>query len=384
MIKEALLKKCHNRLYVERYCRFIQYYRDNPQSDFDTVHHILPKGKHCWPEYANLRRNPWNAVKLTNRQHFIAHLLLWKALPHNPTVVYSANMMRNFWGEKRNTSRLYESLMKDVGSTISKANKGLKRSDEVKKEISDRLKNTLVVFDNLDPDKTPFRINKDDPGYDPSRHLFYRTGYMHDEETKQKIGRPGKIQITDGVVNTCIGPDEDIPDGFHRGVTSEKLGKHGSFYWYYNPENGEQGRFKKDKQPDDWLRGRPSNTGKENKGFAAANNKTNVIDLVRKKSTKVGRVDRTFMGPQSGKSTAKTKVFLVDNTVFTNKKLLCKKYPYLKNIEDVIIKAPHYNMSDEIRIFHAENEGLTFSELGYKMIPLSDYEHSEGRTIYWP
>jgi hypothetical protein len=39
-------------------------------------HHILPKAKTMWPEFASLRDHPWNGVLLTPREHFICHRLL--------------------------------------------------------------------------------------------------------------------------------------------------------------------------------------------------------------------------------------------------------------------------------------------------------------------
>lgn len=62
-----------------------------------------------FPEYASFKKHPWNKAALTPRQHFIAHLLLWKAFPLSWGQHTAAWQMSNRNGVKIN-SKLFESL----------------------------------------------------------------------------------------------------------------------------------------------------------------------------------------------------------------------------------------------------------------------------------
>lgn len=73
------------------------------------IHHILPKCLGGSDEKDNL-------VMFTGREHFIAHMLLWKAYPDNDSLVSAAFFMRNTRDERNKfSSKLYENL-KDANS----------------------------------------------------------------------------------------------------------------------------------------------------------------------------------------------------------------------------------------------------------------------------
>lgn len=77
-IFEILTSKPTNYHYISRYYNFLNACRDLNQSHLTTeyteIHHICPK---ClWPEF---NRNPLNLLRLTARQHFIAHWILSKS-----------------------------------------------------------------------------------------------------------------------------------------------------------------------------------------------------------------------------------------------------------------------------------------------------------------
>lgn len=74
-----------------------------------------------------------NIICLTLREHYIAHMLLWKCYGRGMT--YAFNMMTSIPSRGpgiRLTSRQYESLRRDV----AKQKKGVPRSEETKKKIS--------------------------------------------------------------------------------------------------------------------------------------------------------------------------------------------------------------------------------------------------------
>lgn len=41
-----------------------------------SVHHVMPKS--IFKEYKDLKKNKWNSVIVTDREHFVLHMLIWK------------------------------------------------------------------------------------------------------------------------------------------------------------------------------------------------------------------------------------------------------------------------------------------------------------------
>ena len=82
IIYEFALPKAKNIHYLKRYLKFIEQCKianvNNPP-DYIENHHILPKAKDLFPEFAdNKQKYKWNSVNLSFRQHLIAHIMLWK------------------------------------------------------------------------------------------------------------------------------------------------------------------------------------------------------------------------------------------------------------------------------------------------------------------
>ena len=84
-ILSILKTKPNNYHYVLKYFNFINncIEKNSTLSEQELIytenHHILPKSKDMFPEYASFKKYPCNRAKLTYRQHIIAHILLWKA-----------------------------------------------------------------------------------------------------------------------------------------------------------------------------------------------------------------------------------------------------------------------------------------------------------------
>lgn len=77
-------------------------------------HHILPKSKSLFPQFASFKLHPWNEVLLTPREHFIAHRLLARCfdLPvQRRAMVYGCHRLAGV--SKQLTSRQYEVARKD-------------------------------------------------------------------------------------------------------------------------------------------------------------------------------------------------------------------------------------------------------------------------------
>lgn len=85
-VEECLSSLPHNPHYLKLYLKLIEKWSGSGK----VSHHVLPKS--MFPEYANLKKNEWNNSKLTHRQHFIVHRVLWKAFPE------SVSMFKAFYG----------------------------------------------------------------------------------------------------------------------------------------------------------------------------------------------------------------------------------------------------------------------------------------------
>jgi general stress protein YciG len=116
-IHDILVKVPHNYFQL---CRYIKFITACEKANINTEiplekHHICPKAKGFFPEYADLKLHSWNLSKLTYRQHFIAHQILWK--------VYGGKMATAFWRMSKGglgvaNSKTYDKLRKDHSETI--------------------------------------------------------------------------------------------------------------------------------------------------------------------------------------------------------------------------------------------------------------------------
>jgi hypothetical protein len=113
-IYTILSSKSHNSHYLKRYITFI--YQCQQQNlgygGYTEKHHICPKAKDMFPDYKSFRDHPWNRVALTPRQHFIAHIILWKVFPQT-------SQTDALWAMKNKNSstvnsRIYETLRIDI------------------------------------------------------------------------------------------------------------------------------------------------------------------------------------------------------------------------------------------------------------------------------
>lgn len=120
-IYSILSSKPHNSHYLKKYILFLHNCQiKNCAVKYTIKHHICPRK--MFPMYINFRKHPWNCANLTHRQHFIAHILLWKAFPKNDSMTYAAWAMLHKDGHKLN-AKLYERLMIEANSKTSKMNK---------------------------------------------------------------------------------------------------------------------------------------------------------------------------------------------------------------------------------------------------------------------
>lgn len=175
-IYKILISKKHNKHYIDRYYKFITYCSSKNKHLSDDIyierHHICPKSKDLFPEYENFKIYPENLVKLTARQHFLAHWILHKAF--NTKTTHDAFWMMCHAKDKRQqrfyklNSNSYKLLKEErskfvsmqmsennpskqekvkekrriaaLGNMYGKSNKGKTRNEEQRRKMSESRK----------------------------------------------------------------------------------------------------------------------------------------------------------------------------------------------------------------------------------------------------
>lgn len=157
----------------------IDYAHQHEQIGYTESHHIIPKSMGGAP------KDPSNRVKLTARQHLLAHFFLWKAYRNRPmTRAYNFLSLRN---GRRLKTREYAafkegmSLSEETKAKISKAltGKPSPKSDETRKRMSKfRMGMTYSA-------ETKRRM---------SESAKTRTRKPHTEESRYKMSEAAKIR----------------------------------------------------------------------------------------------------------------------------------------------------------------------------------------------
>lgn len=112
--------------YLKIYNNLINKGKNRQLEGCGELHHILPR---C----LGGTNEPYNLVKLTLEEHFLAHLLLVKVYPKSNSIVFAAHMMLNRTKNTRNTNKKYSELRRK----FYKANKEKVVSIETRKKISE-------------------------------------------------------------------------------------------------------------------------------------------------------------------------------------------------------------------------------------------------------
>lgn len=100
---------------------------------YTEIHHIIPRS-------LGGDNSEENLVMLSGREHYIAHMLLWKAYPKEAALKYAAMMMSNRAVCKVN-SHVYAYLKEDFAKTVSET----KRGKRVKDILGQRFSRLLVI-----------------------------------------------------------------------------------------------------------------------------------------------------------------------------------------------------------------------------------------------
>jgi len=132
--------------YYKHWNRYIDFInsrqsRQIPKAVLIERHHIIPRS-------LNGSDDSGNILDLTAREHFIAHMILWKC--------FSGKMAQAFWlishlkyNKNKLTSRQYERLCADYSKVNSELHSGSKRSELTKKRIIDQTNIYLKEIDGF-------------------------------------------------------------------------------------------------------------------------------------------------------------------------------------------------------------------------------------------
>ena len=112
---------CHR--YAVRYINFIKSRPVDRKLDYVEQHHILPKSL-----YPAFEFNKDNLISLTPKEHYIAHLLLYRAFPKSYFMLRAFWCMCNGWYfsetqkrlKPRTTSKIYSVLRETISDEMSK------------------------------------------------------------------------------------------------------------------------------------------------------------------------------------------------------------------------------------------------------------------------
>lgn len=200
-ISSTLISKSISEHAANRYLKFIAACRASPVEGYSEVHHVLPQAGSCWPEFANLSDNKWNAVRLTARQHLVAHWMLSKALGGSMTVALMMMCACNKNGVRIN-SRMYAEAKTQAAKIISQRRRGktnghlgMKRSQESKTRMAAAQlgkKHTAEAIANMSAAKTGQLAGIPKSAEHRASLSLSATGRVHTQESKDKISQAFK------------------------------------------------------------------------------------------------------------------------------------------------------------------------------------------------
>ncbi len=232
MYKSILETLPHNQHYLTRYIRFIE--RRNKDTIKGDNHHICPKSKYMFPQYSNIKEHPWNVIKLTHREHFIAHWILSKVftnIKHKSSMLKAFSRMRDRSRSHNDVyynSRIYESarMANILAMTIN--------NPMHNQTIKDRAKDNWKVFLLTEEGKT-FKQNQSDrmKGVD-FKSFFTESGMTNLRNRWLNIPRPKtqehisnhKRSISDGIYKTPFGSFYTPNDASNSAKNVDKLSRY--------------------------------------------------------------------------------------------------------------------------------------------------------------
>jgi len=181
--------KFENEVHLQRYVNFINSRpeRELRQKGFHT-HHIYPRSiaKKNNIEDCN---GDWNLIELTPREHFIAHLILWKCgYREMITAFYFMNNNSRYEGSI--SSRLYEKLSKQFAEETSKRFKGIQFTEEHCHNIS------ISRLGFIMPEQTRLKLKLLNLGTKDSEETKLKKSESHKGEKNAMYGKDWRDYVT--------------------------------------------------------------------------------------------------------------------------------------------------------------------------------------------
>lgn len=164
-------------------------------------HHIIPK---CM----NGLDNEENIVHLTAREHYVAHQLLVKIYPGNIGLTGACKMMCISKDGSRVNNRFYEWLKINFAIDMSKAKKGVPRTEECKKNIS-------IALQNMSQEK------KDKISYERRNP----TQETRDRLSKWQIGKKLSKETREKISITVSNRDQSLTDQCVENMRLSNIGR---------------------------------------------------------------------------------------------------------------------------------------------------------------
>jgi len=355
---------------------------DKDNNNLYEHHHILPRS--LFKKYI---KNKDNIVLLKCKDHLEAHYLLYKLFSTNKKIIYALNIMINRIDYDINEINdfdkdQYAKFRKKVSNIISKTNTGKVHDDNFRKNVSNRIKNTVVVKDKFN---NTFRVSRDDIRYKSGELVFYRIGYKHKDDTIIKIknnGVKGRTTYNNGLKTKYLfEPTEEFNILGRTEDFKNKCKLNNKKIFIYNDETEEQRRISKDDVIPNGFVNKRIKKGNFN-GFENINNKTKVFDISINKFLLIDKdkVNYDYQIPYYGLKKDRRYLIELDNFYFYNMlyfaEYLKNKYNIIINVcecnsvymfykvyNNYIIKKPHFNMNKEYKIFCEDNQNKYLKDL---------------------
>jgi len=217
--------------FFHRYLKFIEYCRTNLTPGYTELHHIIPKSMGGSDDDSNL-------IRLTARQHFIAHHLLWKSYQNKETnFAFWAMRMKNnknklnskTYSLLKKQHSLYQSDLKKIYNPMFEKNAKIKISNYKKgKTLSKETKAKMSAARKgmLKSDITKLKISKALIGKEKSVEHKLKLSKNHADVSGSKNPMFGKSAIkeknlkwyTNGIKNKFI-PEHSQSEGWYKGRT---------------------------------------------------------------------------------------------------------------------------------------------------------------------
>lgn len=116
------------------------------ESVYSEKHHIIPR---CM----NGNNDKSNIVKLTAKEHYLAHLLLYKIYPNNDKLAFAfftmCSIKKDGKRDYKVSSRMFAEIKESCGKIVGLRNKGIPRSQEIRNKISKSNKGKPKSLDHI-------------------------------------------------------------------------------------------------------------------------------------------------------------------------------------------------------------------------------------------